>query len=160
MKLKYFFISDKDSDGKPLCIVETKEQAKEFVSNRLYIKHLDDYKSWCYFNQRALDNSSWQEFLQNKIDKEELNSFLIGSKCFNKSEIAAVLRMFIGCAPIGCSFESQQEYQYFGEKLLAKKKLADNIAKMAESQLEKTADKFKSAADAIPDEEVDSTEVQ
>lgn len=165
MKFKYYFVAHKDKPEEILAIVETKDQAKEFIENTLLLSHLNDFKSWCYYNQKAEDDNSWQEYITTRISKEKKNCYVIGQKGFDKKMIAAILRMFIGCQPKGCSYETTEEYTYFGQKLMDKKRIIEKLQKMSQEQLKKYQERFEDvlkddSTEKKKDDEVDSKDVQ
>lgn len=41
----------------------------------------------------------------------------IGTITYSMNDLAAILRMFGGCMPLGCSYETETEQGYFNRKL-------------------------------------------
>lgn len=162
MKFKYYFVAHKDDPHTYLTIVENKKQAGEFINNLIFLNHLQDFKSWCYYNQKAEDIDSWREFLDKRVPEEDKTGYIIGSRDFNKSQIAAILRMFAGCSPKGCFYERPEEYEYFGSKLLAKRKLVDKVQELTEQELKKLDEQLDNLKDNEFSEvsDTDSDEVQ
>ena len=54
------------------------------------------------------------EVIKNLLDEETLNqyTYVIKKACYTRSSIAAILRMFNNCLPLGCSYETSAEDMY------------------------------------------------
>ena len=108
-KIKLLFILDKDNlyiDEKTklpniLSVVTTKEEADEYIDRRLFVENFDHYSSWCALRELDKNIDSWSSY-KKLID---IPYYYEETKVDYKI-ISGLLRIFYGCAPIGCSFDT------------------------------------------------------
>ena len=90
-----------------LCITQNKLQAKEYIERLLINKYFEHYKSWALLRGLDLNNTTnWK--IYKKVVIKEIPYKYYKTKV-NYSTIAGLLRIFYGCTPIGCSFDTYIE---------------------------------------------------
>lgn len=145
-KIHFYAVTNKNQPKQILTLTCTKMQAVDFCYRFLRVKHFDHFKMWC--EMRDLDvnsESAWSTYFNNCIDKEERCEYLIHKKVYELNNVAAILRMFGGCLPMGCKFDTENEYKYLEYKLqtqeiaskLMQSNLKEKIDKMMQEELEK-----------------------
>ena len=150
-KKKFVFYAVKNTDdmNQILTLTETKDQAMEFGYKYLRMKHFDHFKMWCELrNLDVTDIESWDSYFVTVLPYEEKAKYVIIKKIYTHDEMAAFMRMFLRCAPIGCDYENDQELLYFQQLMysqeiasnLMKSDLADRLKEMIDKELEKEQD--------------------
>lgn len=107
--ISLFFISDKDNpyldeDNKIpniLSVVSNENEAEEYIDKRLFIDNCDHFSSWCELRELEINRDSWLKYKSNIYNPYtyELNEV-------SYKVMASLLRLFYGCAPIGCSYDT------------------------------------------------------
>lgn len=99
------FINGNISFPNILCVTSTKKEAEEYINKRLYIENYKHYCSWCELKGFIQDNYSWNYYKKTVINN---NYFYTKSKV-NYNTLSGLLRIFYGCTPLGCSFDTLAE---------------------------------------------------
>ena len=100
--------------NKFLTISDNKYDMYEYVMALLQIQHQAHFETWCQV--RALDKEdfdNWVTYYSSCISDEEKSSFQAIKIKYNLRDVIAIMRMFGNCFPIGCSFDTEAEYEYF-----------------------------------------------
>lgn len=118
-KLRFFTVVEASAPANLLTIVLTKGEALEYAETRIYVEHQEHFQSWCALrNYDAEDADAWTEYLTVLIENDALeDNYLIMPVTYYYDNIASILRMFGGCAPIGCSFDTAAEKIYWNASL-------------------------------------------
>ena len=112
-KIKLFFVSDKDNlyldidktAPNILCVTVTAEQANEYIDRRLFIEKFNHYNNWCELRDLKPDDAnSWVRYRKNLS-----TSYFYEEHEIECNAIASLFRLFYGCTPIGCSFDTLLE---------------------------------------------------
>lgn len=118
--ITFYCVSTLDDPSKFLCLTCTKNEAIEYAYNYVRLKNYDHYQMWCDLrNYDKNSMSSWDEYFFKVIPIEEKRKYIVKKIKYKLKDVVAVLRMFGGCSPIGCSFDTQTEYSYLKQKLEA-----------------------------------------
>ena len=133
-KVEFYAVCERDTPGNFLTITCTKAEAAEYAYQYIKIKNLDHYEMWC--NLREYDPASekaWDEYFEKCISREEKLKYLITKITYKLKDVAAIMRMFGNCPPLGCSFDTQNEYNYLTYKLETQKHAATLVNKLNEA---------------------------
>lgn len=84
-----------------LSVVATQEEAEEYIDKRLFTINFEHFKSWCELRNLAIGKDSW---LQYKL--LVYNPYYYEKTKVDYHSIASLMRMFYGCTPIGCSYDT------------------------------------------------------
>lgn len=102
-----------------LTITVTKDEAEEYIIALLKNNNLNHYNSWCELQGlNPCCFESWRIYFDTCITDEEKSEYLICRICYALKDLIAMIRMFGGCEPIGCSFESPAEFEYVKTKFI------------------------------------------
>ena len=117
-KLRFFVLVHKDNPLKFLTITTTRKDAIEYANALLKNLHLEHFTLWCNVRNYVVDDpSAWLEYLINCINQEELKEYKVVKIYTNKANMAVIMRLFNGCVPLGCDFESDLEIKVYDKKL-------------------------------------------
>lgn len=109
-----------------LTLTRTKEQAKEYAHTLFRYDHEAHFIQWCSLRDLNEDDpKTWSEYYDTCISDDDKQSYLISKVYYNLDNILSMLRMFGGCIPLGCSFESDMEMDRFIEKVDKSKEITD-----------------------------------
>ena len=112
-KFIFYALSHNSNPDIFLTVCATKNQAIEYLDTTLKQRYWSHFQAWCILHDRAIsDICSWQEYAVECIPTQEKADYTIFKIMYRKSDIAAILRMFGDCVPIGCSFDTQLENEY------------------------------------------------
>lgn len=119
-KLKLFFILDKNNlyiDEKTkvpniISVVANKRNAEEYIDKRFFIECFDHYSSWCSLRDLPIGDQSWL-----KYKEVQKNPYYYELTEVNYATVASLMRLFYGCTPIGCSFDTLLETSTILSKL-------------------------------------------
>ena len=143
-KLKFFIVIHADNPGVFLTIVRTKKEAVDFAYKYLRIKNFDHFEMWCSLRDYQTNSEqAWNEYFNKVVSIEEKQKYLVRSIQYNLSDLTAVLRMFCGCVPVGCSYETKAEYDYLNHKLETQKmaqEITDKLDSIINQKEEQTKD--------------------
>ena len=111
----------------------------EYGYKYLRLKHFDHFKMWCELRSLSIDSeAAWATYFTKVLTYEEKAGYAIAKQTYKLNNLAAVLRMFGGCFPLGCSFDTETEYLYLKTKLEAQEealqKIHDNVEKMIKEE--------------------------
>lgn len=140
-KLLYFYlVFCKEEDGSynpdiPLTVVNTKKQAFEFSVRHICLKYREHFISWANLKNVNVNDFKIQLEYADKVRKE-LNNYFRQLYILKPNDMAAILRVTQGCIPIGCSYESQEERNFY-ENI---KEKAKKLMEMEELNNEQTID--------------------
>ena len=99
-------------------VVTSKAQAEDFIISRSIMKHIDHYQQWAEIHHKnILDPATKKEYARKVLPSllTEEDKYTIGKMKYKIEGLAAVLRMFNGCTPVGASYETPAEILYFGD---------------------------------------------
>ena len=120
-------------------VLANENQINEFIDKMILVDNWEHFKMWC--NLRKLDyknvNSQYY-YIDNYIETnpEEVRSkytFIVKKTLYTKEALSSILRMFNGCVPVGCSYESPVEVTYAN---LIYCKLAEEVDKKEDNKNE------------------------
>ena len=113
----YLIYKNKDENSL-VSVVEKKEQVDEFIRRSILVYNYTHFKSWCKLREIDYRNPISENYYINNFietsDKETLSQYncVVKKAYYTKSSIAAILRMFNSCIPMGCSYETNIEDVY------------------------------------------------
>lgn len=117
-KICLYLIYKNEDENSLVSVVEKKEDVDEFIRRSILIYHYKHFKAWCKLRNIDYRNPvSENYYISNFIetaDEETLNqyTYVIKKAYYTRSSIAAILRMFNSCLPMGCSYETSAEDTY------------------------------------------------
>lgn len=123
-----------------LTISDNKHDMHEYVMALLQIQHQAHFEAWCQL--RALDKedfANWITYYSSCVSDEEKSSFQAIKIKYRLQDVAAIMRMFGNCFPIGCSFDTEAEYEYFDS--IINENLSDIFQKVSEKDKKAGVDK-------------------
>lgn len=124
----YFLYPLEDPQPYPLYCTTSLEDMKLAASRIVFENHLIHYNLWCSLHDLApagANSSSWKQYFSSVVvspSKEDPSEFSFNSPLdrfsvtvseYDSSEIASVLRMFLGVKPLFISCESQKELEAY-----------------------------------------------
>lgn len=113
-KITLFTVQKVENLDNLLTVTTSKKQAIEFAHKNLKAEHLDHYTRWCdLHNQDADSKEAWDTYFEDCISIEEKSSYYVIPIVYDAEQVAAIIRMFTECRPIGCSFDLPLESAYF-----------------------------------------------
>ena len=117
-KITFYLVLDQKQNNKILTITATKKEAIEFGYRFLKVKHYDHYNRWCELKNLNPDSdNAWARYFMNVLTMEEKIQYAVAKRIYELNNVAAIMRMFAGCFPLGCSFDTPTEYSYLKSKL-------------------------------------------
>jgi len=133
-KVTVFALTSKKVQNKFLTISDDKLNVLEYAMKVLKLEHQDHYDSWCQLKKiNGEDPGAWLEYFANCISDEEKGELQIVKVKYKIKDIAAMLRMLGNCYPLGCSFDTILEQEYFNNLINEK-----NAIQEAKNQAEKS----------------------
>jgi hypothetical protein len=113
-------IKDKNNIDNLICysITNTKKQAEEYIARLLFMQHRNHFLAWC--NNRNIiikdsyypEHSLWKTYY-NLVWPNEKKIYAIQQVKYKSQDMASILRMFNNSIPVGCSFETEEEYKHY-----------------------------------------------
>lgn len=96
-------------------IVPTHDEAVEFIKNHIILKNKIHFDRWCELhNHKPTTEEARQAYLNTVVDLNNPdNQYSIIDIQYTYEDLAIILRMSAGCAPIGCSFDNEVEIEAF-----------------------------------------------
>lgn len=124
-----YALMQKSAPNTLLTLCLHKDEAKEYAHTLLREKYLYHFQPWCIRNGYDMDSYyAWNIYFNESVPDYEKDDYVIKKISYKYENVAAMLRMFGGCQPIGCSFDSEAEVDYANTKnatIEAHKKLQD-----------------------------------
>lgn len=120
-------------------IVPTREEAVEFIKTHILLAHKSHYDRWAELHKFDPNAESTKNtYLNTVIDmKDSKNHYSIIDIKYTYEDLAIILRMSAGCAPIGCSYENPVEIETF----LAHEAFKKASEKLAEQEVKDSTKK-------------------
>lgn len=116
-KLSLFVLTKKDNPDRFLSIGLSKNEMIEYAHTLLRFEHEPHFKSWCTLRGYDADQkASWDEYFKTCIDQYRKSEYFITNVLYRLEDVVAIMRMFGGCSPIGCTFETDTEYDHAKSK--------------------------------------------
>lgn len=96
-------------------IVPSYDEALEFVKKHIILRNKAHFESWCDLrNRNPLTEEAKQAYIDTVIDMNDpKNQYSIIDIKYTYEDLATILRISAGCAPIGCSFDNEAEIEAF-----------------------------------------------
>lgn len=135
--ISFFVVLDRENEQNFLTLTCDKEDAFDFAYKFIKIKNLNHFNMWC--DLRGLDKNSdqaWNKYYIDCVSIEEKQKYIIRKITYKLKDVSAILRMFGGCLPLGCKFDTEQEYNYLKYKLETQQ-LAQNLTNQLQDLMEK-----------------------
>ena len=115
-KMKFLYICRiEDEQEIPLTYVNNINQAREYIYRYYLVKHLEHFKAWCECHDRP--DKTWEDYIFYAHNVIEIHTnpdnLQIIPTWFNQEDIAAVLRVNTLNYPVGASYETPEEIQFF-----------------------------------------------
>ena len=128
-KITLYTVRSLDNPLKIWCITTTKEEAEEYINKRLVIENMQDFESWCFYNQIKNEDkpAAWIKYFNTRLPEEEKLKYRYYKTQYRDHEIAAILRLFTNCESLDCSFEAPFEKSYQEHKMSLYKKFAEQM---------------------------------
>lgn len=118
-KKVYLYLVYKSEDANSLVTVLEKEyQINEFINRNIIVHNYNHFKAWCKLREMDYTKiESENAYIDNFLDtatEESLNkyTYIVKKVYYTKTALASILRMFNGCLPLGCSYETEVEDVY------------------------------------------------
>jgi len=113
-QINVYALIHKEFKDKFLTIAKDKDSVYEYAMMFLKLTYQDHYERWCQIKQLDKDDyETWMMYYNECIDEKEKENLQILKVKYDLDNILAILRMFGKCVPLGCSFETQAERDYF-----------------------------------------------
>lgn len=123
----YALIS-KSIENKFLTISENRLDAYEYAMAFMRLQHQNHFDTWCELRQLDKDDiNNWLQYYDMCIEDDEKNNFQVVKVRYNVKDVVTILRMFGNCFPLGCSFDTEIEKEYF--KAVLNGKVAESATK-------------------------------
>ena len=117
-KVYLYLVYKREDDNSLVTVLERKDQIDEFISRNILIHNYKHFKAWCGlrkmdYTKAESENAYINNFL-NTATEEDLDkyTYIIRKAYYTKTALASILRMFNGCFPLGCSYETEAEVVY------------------------------------------------
>ena len=126
-----------------LTITCKKDEAFDFIIKLLKLEKLNHFQMWCEL--RGLDKDSekaWNKYFNTCVTREEKQKYAVNKITYKLNDVASIMRMFGGCLPLGCKFDTPSEYEYLKYKLESQK-----MAEELSQAFKKVADELKEAGE-------------
>ena len=141
--VSFYLVIDQNQSNQILTITSTKKEAIEYGYQFLKIKHYDHYNRWCELKGFSPSSEqAWFRYFMNVLTIEEKSQYAVAKRKYTVDTLAAIMRMFGGCTPLGCSFDTETEYIYLKSKLATQEAAAEWVKKNMK-QPEETAEEIK-----------------
>ena len=136
----FYTVKRLDNPTRIYTITKTKKEAEEYINKILFIEHKQDFESWCFYQKIKPEDmpTAWVKYFNTRLSSEEKLKYRYYKVKYNDYEIAAILRLFCNCTPIGCSFDAPFEKKYLEDKMDSYKKFAEKIVETMEQQLDES----------------------
>ena len=128
-KITLYTVRSFDNPLKIWCITTTKAEAEEYINRRLVVENMQDFESWCFYNQIKNEDkpAAWIKYFNTRLPEEEKLKYRYYKTQYKDHEIAAILRLFTNCESLDCSFEAPFEKSYQEHKMSLYKKFAEQM---------------------------------
>ena len=125
--LTFFAVMKKDDlDHRPITLVSSIADAREYVERLIQVDHFEHFKSWAELRELDLNSDeAWNTYADTCVDPKEWANYVIAKMHYKHSDVAAMLRIFAHAVPLGCSYENSFELEKFKAQLEIKKSLID-----------------------------------
>lgn len=124
--IKAYMLISKDDPDNILTICLHKSEARMYAHMLLREKYLHHYENWCILHGYDVDSmTSWYIYFDEIVPDSEKEAYIITQVKYSYKNIAALMRMFAGCLPVGCDFEDEYEYDYAEAKLNMEKEYVE-----------------------------------
>lgn len=110
------YVPEKNPDESPhiLSIAVSKDDLVEYAHIWLRNYLIDEYIQWADDEDLDWEEwATWNLYFDTEVSQTLKDRLKVQKMKFKASDIAAMLRMFGSCKPIGCSFETHLEDAYF-----------------------------------------------
>ena len=117
-KIPLYLVYRKEDPSSLVTVLADKNQIDEFIDRMIIVDNWAHFKLWCSLRKLDYeDPESQYSYIDNYIatnpeETESKYTFIVKKAFYTKEALSAVLRMFNGCFPIGCSYESPVEVTY------------------------------------------------
>lgn len=118
-KKVYLYLVYKNEDDSSLVTVLEKEyQINEFINRNILVHNYKHFKAWCELRKidytKVESENAYIDNFFNTATEEDLKkyTYIIKKAYYTKTALASILRMFNGCFPLGCSYETEVEIAY------------------------------------------------
>lgn len=132
-KIYFYIVTPADNFTKYLSVVTNKNDALRYVEKLLQIEHYSHYNLWRELRNLEDNDESWKTYLNTCIDDETKCKYVVSKVYYKQADLAAIIRMFCGCIPLGLPYDIQHEYLYLQEKL---KNIDTNLAEDLQKAIE------------------------
>lgn len=146
-KISLYFISRcKETDSyeefvQNICtVVSDKKQVSEYILNSVVNKYNEHYISWLKAHGLINNDKSKRMYvdLLLKDGVRELDNFCVRKQIYDPNSVAEAFRIYMKCAPIGCSYESEEELNYY---LRFTQELVKNTVEKMKTEIDKLSKK-------------------
>lgn len=98
-------------------IVSTMKEALEYIRNRLIIDNQEHFELWCNLhNCDDREETSKVNYISTVLTESDFKYGAVKA-FYTKDKLTAILRMGSNCIPIGCSFDTKEEYINVAERI-------------------------------------------
>lgn len=77
-----------------------------------------------------MQEKNWSQYVETCVERSEIEEYKVKVIKYTNANVATILRIFCNCPTIGCSYETQLEYDYAKAKLEQQKELIDTLRKI------------------------------
>lgn len=114
-KIKLYFVEDvnnlfldeNETILNILCVTKNKKEALEFINKKIYSDHYNHFGVWCNLKNLQVSQDAWNLYYSTVLQNE--NPYITVTVNVDYSMISSIFRIFYGCKPIGCSFDTMLE---------------------------------------------------
>ena len=112
-QVSFFAVFKKENPDAFLTITVKKQEAIEYALKLLKLEHLSHFQAWCMLRDYDYNSQKpWDKYFEECISEAEKSDYIISKISYNIKDLAAIIRMFGKCAPLGCSYDTPVEYEY------------------------------------------------
>ena len=98
------FLDEANSIPNIVSLTTTPEEAEEFISRKLMGERSEHFKSWCDLRDLKQNAESWDKYYRKVL--RDSNPYTYYKLEVDVRSVAGICRIFYGCVPIGCSFDT------------------------------------------------------
>lgn len=114
-KIKLYFVEDvnnlfldeNQTTINVLCVTKNKDEALEYINKKIYEDNYNHFGMWCNLNNVKVSQDAWKTYYKTVLQNE--NPYIAVTVNIDYSMISSIFRIFYGCKPIGCSFDTLLE---------------------------------------------------
>lgn len=117
-KIRCYIVKNILNPLKIYTLTTTKKEAEEYINKRLFLENQEDFDSWCFYHKVPENerDSYWPQYFNKRLSPEKKLQYTYFKAYYTLDEVCSMIRMFCGCQPIGCSYDTDYENLYISKK--------------------------------------------